>query len=177
MTTALTPTVDSLRLHDRAAYKLLYRIMFPPVLRYVQQNAGDRADAEDVFQETLLVLAEKLQQPGFRLTASLPTYLLAIAKNTWLNRLRARRRFPQSDLAAGADWPDLPADEPNEPTQAVLRWLDKATPFCRALLRAVFFDNEPMESLMRRMGWKNRHTAANQKYKCVQQVKRAAVGS
>jgi len=31
-----------------------------------------------------------------------------------------------------------------------------------------------MESLMIQMGWKNKHTADNQKYKCVQQVKKEA---
>jgi hypothetical protein len=29
-----------------------------------------------------------------------------------------------------------------------------------------------MSSLMQKMGWKNKHTAANQQYKCLQQVKK-----
>jgi hypothetical protein len=29
-----------------------------------------------------------------------------------------------------------------------------------------------MDSLMVKMGWKNKHTAANQKYKCMEQVKK-----
>lgn len=171
---AATPSLENLRLHDRAAYELLYRLAMPSVVRYVQQNGGDRADAEDVFQETLLVLAQNVQQPDFRLTASLKTYLFSIARNIWLNQLRERRRFAQNDAVDCDTLPDLPVDEPIQ-TNLVLRWLDKATPFCRALLRAVFFDNEPMEKLLVRMGWKNKHTAANQKYKCVQQVKRVAV--
>ncbi|MEZ0541905.1 RNA polymerase sigma factor [Fibrella arboris] len=171
-----TPTIDSLRLQDRAAYDVLYRLVMPSIVQYVQRNGGNVADAEDVFQETLMVLAEKVKDPDFRLTASLKTYLTSIAHHIWLNRLRARRHLPLTDLTACDDLPEPPADEA-VPTNLVMRWLDQATPFCRALLRAVFFDNEPMELLLIRMGWKNKHTAANQKYKCVQQVKRVAVNS
>ncbi|MBC7921664.1 MAG: sigma-70 family RNA polymerase sigma factor [Ferruginibacter sp.] len=176
MNTAAIPTVDRLRIQDRAAYELLYRLVMPSVVRLVRRNGGNVADAEDVFQETLMVLFEKVQRPDFRLTASLKTYLITIARNIWLNRLRARRTLLLNNLADCDNLPDQPADE-FTPTNAVLRWLDQATPFCRALLRAVFFDNEPMETLLARMGWKNKHTAANQKYKCVQQVKRVAVGT
>ena len=172
----IPPTVESLRLRDRASYTLLYQLMMPPVARYVQRNSGSLADAEDVFQETLLVLAEKVQQPDFRLTASLKTYLISIARNVWLNRLRDQRKLLFDNGIAEMDIADLPADEPSH-SNAVLCWLDKATPFCKALLRAVFFDNEPMEILLQRMGWKNRHTAANQKYKCMQQLKRAAIAT
>ncbi|RYF69357.1 MAG: sigma-70 family RNA polymerase sigma factor [Cytophagaceae bacterium] len=176
MNPVLTPTLDSLRLQDRAAYDVLYRMVMPSIVRYVQRNGGSLADAEDVFQETLMVLAEKVKEPDFRLTATLKTYLTSIAHNMWLNRLRARRHLLMTDLADCADLPEPPAEEPMH-ANVVMRWLDKATPFCRALLRAIFFDNEPMELLLVRMGWKNKHTAANQKYKCVQQVKRVAVNN
>lgn len=175
------PSIESLRLRERASYELLYRLMMPPVVRYVQRNSGSLADAEDVFQETLMVLAEKVQQPDFQLTASLKTYLVTIARNIWLKRLRDQRVLLLRTGMAEEDIADLPAEtsdhDESSQSNALLCWLDKATPFCRALLRAVFFDNEPMETLLLRMGWKNRHTAANQKYKCVQQVKRVAIAT
>jgi hypothetical protein len=30
----------------------------------------------------------------------------------------------------------------------------------------------PLEQLMKKMGWKNKHTASNQKYKCIQMLKK-----
>jgi RNA polymerase sigma factor (sigma-70 family) len=175
MPTDSTPTLDRLRYQDRAAYHLLYQTMFPAVLRLVRKNGGNQADAEDVFQETVLVLAQKVQQPDFRLTASLRTYLTSITRHLWLNRLRQRRRLPLYELPCHDQLPDNTPEEEFGLAQAILGWLDQATPFCKALLRAVFFDNEPMESLLVRLGWKNKHTAANQKYKCVQQLRRAAL--
>jgi hypothetical protein len=43
---------------------------------------------------------------------------------------------------------------------------------CRNLIKAIFFYRVSMERLMVKMGWKNKHTAANQQYKCIQQLKR-----
>lgn len=167
--------VAGLRARDRLAYEFLYRIIRPEVRRFVQRNHGCTADAEDVFQEALLVLADKVRQPGFALTSSFRTYLLAIVRNLWLNRLRARRQQgAPCEVAHLPDLPDEPADDEPALLGRVRGWLDRASPFCRRLLQALYFDNETMDELLPRMGWKNKHTAANQKYKCVQQVKRAA---
>ena len=51
-------------------------------------------------------------------------------------------------------------------------WFTKITVNCQRILKAIFFYKEPMGSLMQKMGWKNKHTAANQQYKCIQQVKK-----
>jgi len=47
----------------------------------------------------------------------------------------------------------------------------KITRNCQNILRALFFYEEPMDKLMAKMGWKNKHTAGNQKHKCIQQIK------
>jgi hypothetical protein len=62
----------------------------------------------------------------------------------------------------------------HEPTkeEKVASWLTKITEHCQRILKAIFFYKEPMGSLMQKMGWKNKHTAANQQYKCIQQVKK-----
>ena len=56
--------------------------------------------------------------------------------------------------------------------EKVSSWLTKITDNCLRILKAIFYYQEPMDSLMKKMGWKNKHTAANQQYKCIQQVKK-----
>ena len=51
-------------------------------------------------------------------------------------------------------------------------WLSKITANCQRILKTIFFYNEPMDNLLKKLGWKNKHTAANQQYKCIQQVKK-----
>ena len=63
-------------------------------------------------------------------------------------------------------------DSPESIEEKVQRWLYRVTENCQRILKAIFFYQEPMENLIVRMGWKNKHTAANQKYKCIEQVKK-----
>src|SRR5687767_7786745 len=83
---------------DSTSFKQLYKTYFPSVALYVKQNMGNTADAEDLFQEAILVLVQKVRQPEFALTSSLKTYLYAIAKNLWLKRLRDNKLMVDSDF-------------------------------------------------------------------------------
>ena len=90
--------LDRLRTRDEAAYAVLYRFYYPAVERFVGRNNGTAADAADVFQETLLVLLDRVPTEDFTLTSSLKTYVLAVAQNVWLKRLRDSRRLLRQAL-------------------------------------------------------------------------------
>lgn len=67
--------LDQLREEDNAAFRVLYESYFPSTANYIRQNSGDNRDAEDIFQEAVVVLLDKIRQPDFVLTSSLKTYL------------------------------------------------------------------------------------------------------
>jgi hypothetical protein len=101
--------------------------------------------------------------------------LFAIAKNLWLKRLRDNKLIPVDNFEQYQEHSEIVAFELQpEPTreEKVATWLTKITEHCQRILKAIFFYKEPMGSLMQKMGWKNKHTAANQQYKCLQQVKK-----
>jgi len=164
--------LSQLKNEENAAFDRLYEGCFPSVAKYIRQNTGSEQDAEDIFQEAVIVLLSKIRQPEFHLTASLKTYMFSISKNLWLKKLRDSRSVM---IAVDHCLPALLTDD-NESAywneNKLLSWLQKITASCQRILKAIFFLNEPMESLMIKMGWKNRHTAANQKYKCIEQLKR-----
>src|SRR5688572_1434850 len=83
--------LEQLKTGDSASFQLLYKFYFPSVASYIKQNTGSKQDAEDIFQEAILVLLQKVRQPDFVLTSALKTYLYAVAKNLWLKRLRERK--------------------------------------------------------------------------------------
>ena len=168
-----------LRSGTASAYELLYTAYFPTIAHLVKQNHGNDRDAEDLFQETVIVLLEKIRQDDFTLTSSLKTYLYAIARNNWLKRLRDEKLITTDNetyLASLLNETALVETEPADDNQAeqVHQWLGQITGNCQRVLTSVYFEQEPLDSLMQTMGWKNRHTANNQKYKCIQQIKRVA---
>ncbi len=161
-----------LKAGDQEAFKFLYGSYFPYVTFFVLKNKGSQHDAEDVFQETMLVLLKKVDDPEFALHASLKTYLYAIAKNIWLKKIRDNRFVPLGNLELLQT--DAPAadGEREDRIQGLGRWVTAITRHCQLVIKAFFFYKMPMDAVMSRMGWKNRHTAANQQYKCLQQIRR-----
>lgn len=167
--------IDKLKNEENSSFQLLYKFYFPHISSYIKRNNGTIEDAEDIFQEAILVLLQKVRHPEFVLTSTLKTYLYAIAKNLWLKRLRDNK-FITSNISEHNDFGtetftiELQPEKPKE--EKVISWLNKITIHCQQLLIALFFHNEPMDKLMIKMGWKNKHVAANQQYKCIQQVKK-----
>lgn len=167
--------LQQLRTEDGASFQLVYELYFPSIASYIKQNTGNSEDAEDIFQEAIMVLLQKVRQPDFVLTSALKTYLYAIAKNLWLKRLRTNKlisvdEFKNYQIETETFLFETETEKSKE--EKVSFWLTKITDNCIRILKAIFYYQEPMDSLMKKMGWKNRHTAANQQYKCIQQVKK-----
>lgn len=168
--------IKELQCNNKGAYEILYLKYFPVIASYIKQNRGSDEDAQDVFQEAVIVLLEKVKHSDFVLTSSLSTYLFAISKNIWLKHLRNHKFVVTDQFEETLHNTELLVSEEVEVdfVEKVDSWLNKITKHCQQVLRALFFDNQSIEILMGIMGWKNRHTADNQKYKCIQQLKKSS---
>lgn len=167
--------LEQLKTEKDASFELLYKFYFPSVALYIRQNMGKTEDAEDIFQEAIIILLQKIRQPDFVLTSSLKTYLYAISKNLWLKHLRDNHMITVEDIELVLPEEDNYSIEvfPEKSNyEKVTSWLTLITENCQYILKAIFFYREPLDSVMKKMNWKNKHTAANQQYKCIQQLKR-----
>lgn len=164
--------VESIKNGDDSAFEILYDKYFSLITSYVKQNNGNNQDAEDIFQETIIVFLQKTKNADFILTSSLSTYLFAISKNLWLKQLRNSKEVIESQLDESCDVIEINEDTTGDDETHVYSWLERITKHCQQILKAIFFYDQPIEKLMIKMGWKNKHTAANQKYKCIQQLKK-----
>ncbi len=171
--------IAQLRDNERSAYITLYDDYYPELARYVLRNNGTRQDAEDTFQETLLVLVYKLKNKDFLLDAALKTYLFAINKNLWLKKLRNRsgtyNTEESSQVLYEEDFIYLEekAAEEEKKTGWVNGLLENITGHCVILITRIFFKMQEPEELIRELGYKNAHTFHNQKYKCINQLRKA----
>ncbi len=77
---------------DEKVITCIYKKVFPIILDYVSCNNGSYQDAEDVFQEAMLILLEKTRNRSFNLTCRFTTYFWEICKKVWLKELRKRKR-------------------------------------------------------------------------------------
>jgi len=78
-----------LRKRDNRILQYIYKNSYTPVKQLILNNAGSETDAEDIFQEALIVVFKKLRDaPDFELEASFSTYIYSIARLLWLKHLR-----------------------------------------------------------------------------------------
>ena len=84
--------IDGIRRKDRKMIEYLYDNYYPALRRMVLHNSGSDDDAWDIFQDTILIIFEKIRNDELQLKCAFSTYLYSIWKNKWLKTLE-RRRF------------------------------------------------------------------------------------
>lgn len=78
---------------DEVIITAFYKQNLQYVRRYILQNSGNEADVEDVFQDALVVVYQKLKADSLELHSSLRTYFYGVCKNIWRNRLRKNKKL------------------------------------------------------------------------------------
>ncbi|GAA0712750.1 hypothetical protein GCM10009430_03510 [Aquimarina litoralis] len=87
--------LEGIRAGDAKAIKIFYKKNFNYIKGFILKNSGDEEDAEDIFQDALIVIYEKLKAGSLDIhsNVTLRTYLYAICKNMWRSRLRKKRKM------------------------------------------------------------------------------------
>jgi RNA polymerase sigma-70 factor, ECF subfamily len=141
---------------DRAALQTVYRLTSAKLFGVCLRILGEHGEAEDVLQEVFVTVWRKAADFDAR-RASPMTWLIAIARNRAIDRLRASRRSRNmeaidaatdvADSAAGAD----AALESSQEHVKLHGCLDGLASHERAALRGAFFDGSTYEDLATRM--------------------------
>lgn len=78
-----------LRKRDNRVLQYIYKNSFNTIKQLILNNAGSDNDAEDIFQEALIIIFKKLKdEPDFQLTCAFSTYIYSISRLIWLKHLR-----------------------------------------------------------------------------------------
>jgi RNA polymerase sigma-70 factor (ECF subfamily) len=106
--------IEGVRRGDADAFDTIAREYAPRLFRLAWRLCGNREDAEDLVQETLVRALPALRR--FEGRAQLATYLSRALGNIWKNRLRSRRRSRIVDWFRGRGEDD---DEERQPPAAI----------------------------------------------------------
>ena len=174
-------TLDRIRKGDEEALAELYRANRKPVMALVTRNSGTADDAEDMLQEALVVLWERVKSGRFTPTAHLGTFIYATAQNIWLRRLaRSRREIVRTDEGGDAVTNDpgpLELMVEEQEASIVKGALEKLGEPCRALLLLFYWEECPMEEIAARLGFANADTAKTKKYQCKKALEKLLRGA
>ena len=154
------------------ALNALYR-NFPAIRKLVRSRGGSTRDAEDIFQEALIILIHKLKK-DFRLSAQLSTYLYGVCRLLWNEQLRKRRPqvtldIPSKSELSDAEEADLHAHLQHESRiRLAEQALNELKDRCRELLLVFYHSQLSLKEITAKMGYRSENSTKNQKYKCLE---------
>ena len=145
------------------------------VIGWIVQNGGNADDAEDVFQEAMVVLYEKAQSDEFRLTCKIGTYLFAVSKHLWYKKLKQNQQMsfnsePEENIVYEEDI--IGHEERELHYEQLDLALDKLGEPCRSLLKAYYENEKSMQQIASDFGYTNADNAKTQKYKCLNRLRK-----
>jgi len=139
---------------DNQAFSYMYQHFAPKILGYVLKNSGNEADANEVIQETLLKVWQKVQDGKYESQGKLKSYVVSVGVNTWLETLRNRKRKP-TDQLANKEWQladegevDLHQKiEKYKSLDALYVGLSKLGEPCKTLIQLFHFEEVPLKEI------------------------------
>ena len=159
---------------DSQAFRLLLDY-FPQVESFIKAQGGSKADAEDLFQEALIIFYRKLRQNEFTLQAKISTFLIAIVKyQYWELRKKAVRQ--QKQVAAWKAEETVLLEDIETLVEKEQNYLRAESAFqklgkkCQRLLNLFYLKQSSMEDIAKKLGLRSAKVAKNQKYKCLKQA-------
>lgn len=161
--------------HSDKALASLYK-HYPMTRKMVRTYGGNAADAEDIFQEALIILVRNVRERDLHLTSKLSTYLYGICRLLWKEELRRHHRPLPPGLGQEPSDIDGPGDKTfnldmEEHARLAEKALDELGDRCRELLVLFYHAGVTLKNIASRMGYRSENTAKNQKYKCLEAAK------
>lgn len=155
------------------AFVKIYRY-FPKVSRFICTYGGTKEEAQDVFQEALLIFYRKAKTPNFKLTASIETYVFSICKYVWKDQLKQKNKLTHSFEHAFTNDDTIPVEihlQEEEKYQLAEKALRSLGAKCLQLLSLFYIDKKKMREIADLLGFTSESSAKTQKYKCLEKAK------
>ena len=169
--------VEGLRLRSDYIINFIYKDFFPLIRFFVVENGGIEEDAEDIFQDGIIIIYNKIIQNQLTLTSSFKTYMYSVCRNLWLQKLNKRKAIFDK-LTDVEEYIDLPK---NVLTEATARETEmhriiqihflSLLEDCQNVLK-LFSKNIPLREIAAIMGYKTEKYAKTRKYICKEELKK-----
>ena len=143
---------------------------------FILQNNGTEQEAKDVYQEAVIHFYEKVQSGSMVLSCQIKTYLYSVCRRLWLKKLAGKKRFVSNiqdfEQYAPLDKDVIEFEDQEQDFALMLDSLKELGEPCNALIKDFYWTDLSMEEIAEKFGYTNADNAKNQKYKCLQRLKR-----
>jgi len=161
--------VEGIRKKNSRILQHIVREFYGPVKKMVLYNSGNNFDSDEIYQESLVILYKKVQDPEFSLTSSLFTFFYSIARLKWLKELERRKKF-SSISKREENIIDHSSDavkeiEKNERLKLFREKYEELSEDCQKVL-GMFLKKMSIAEITEMMGYSSEQHTRNRRYRC-----------
>lgn len=159
--------------------RYIYKSYYHKINAFVTHNSGDESDANDIFQEAIIVIYRKLKVGNLIIdNCSFETYLYSVCRLLWLKYLDKRKNnivkveeiHHYSDVIYENDIRDIAIK--NERYKLFQEHFQKLGKDCQKILQ-LFFDKVPIKEIADLMGFTSESYAKKRKHQCKEYLVRS----
>ncbi len=163
--------IEGIKRRDIDVLNFVYKKYFPMVRYFVVRNQGSEEDAEDLFQEAIMAVYQRVGKKNLSLDCSFKTYLYSVVRHMWLQYLdRNKISYEFSDMDEFLMLEDAEIYDDFQAKKVIFqkRFLE-LTELCRKILMMVV-DGTSYDEIAMIIGYKGRQYAIKRKYECMKSL-------
>ncbi|MBX9853466.1 MAG: sigma-70 family RNA polymerase sigma factor [Cytophagaceae bacterium] len=150
----------------------LYDKPLRKIRKYILSNKGSAEDANDIFQDAVVILFNQVKKNKYNHDYDLDGFLYAVARNLWVDRMRREKIMVTKDFTNGTDHADFNDHLEDlivkEKSAALRKAFEKLDEKCRKILHYVVYEKLNMREISEKMGYSNENVAKSNHYRCKQ---------
>lgn len=165
--------LDGIRDKNNDILIFVYKEYYPFIKKYILNNSGNKQDAEDIFQETIVMIYRKVEEGQLSLNCSFKTYIYSVCRILWLKELETKKLLRKDNLEPKKmdelDVEYLPEDGDLEKKKLIQEHVLRLDENCRQIL-TLFYDGASMEEITEIIGTNSTLYTKFIKFKCKEKL-------
>lgn len=163
--------LNGIRRNDTIVLQYIYKNFYSKINFFIKKNSGDDDDANDVFQEAIIIIYRKLKANELVLDCTFETYLYSVCRFLWLKQLE-KRKVEKEKIKDNHEYHEDLYDDSlervadlNERYRLYQKHFTNLGKDCQKILQ-LYFDKVPLKNIAQIMGFKSEKYAKKRKFKC-----------
>jgi RNA polymerase sigma factor (sigma-70 family) len=157
--------------NDTIVLQFIFKNFYSNINFFIKKNNGDDDDANDIFQEAIIIIYRKLKANDLVLDCTFETYLYSVSRFLWLKQLE-KRKIEKENIKDNHEFNDEIYDDSlekiadlNDRYKLYQKHFANLGKDCQKILQ-LYFDKVPLKNIAQIMGFKSEKYAKKRKFYC-----------